>query len=276
MIARVLREPLVHFAVLGVMLFVVGAWRETTPSEPPATGPGSASEVIRVDDVVRRRLVEGWTTQNGTPPGAEDTQKMIDHWVREEVLFREGMARGLDRDDERVRARVASKMGFVVDAQLVVPEPSDDELRAYFDAHADRWSKEARIDFTHVFASAGPDARSRIDALLPKLQSGVDPNGLGDTFTGGRRYRSRKLDDLATQFGATFVEALDAQPVNTWAVRTSRFGVHAVRVDARTTAGGADFAAARLDVRHALLEERRQEAFDAAVDVLVKRWRVER
>lgn len=272
----VLREPLLHFVVLGALLFALDALR--TPTTPATNEAPPVVREIVVDDVVRKRLVEGWQTQNGTPPSADELGRMIEHWVREEVLFREGMARHLDRDDERVRARVASKMGFVVDAQLVVPEPTDEELRAYFDTHAERWSKGARIDFTHVFASAaaGTDTKARAAEMLRKLEGGADPNGMGDTFSGGRRYRGRQPADLATQFGDAFVAGLDTQPIGAWALRSSRFGEHVVRVDARSAGGAADFAAAKLDVRHALLEERRKAAFDNAVDAMVARWRVVR
>lgn len=272
--ADVVHEPLLHFVVLGSLLFAADA----RLTDPQGTGPGSASGApgtIEVNDVVRQRLSDGWQAQNGAPPSASDLESMIEHWVREEVLFREGMARGLDRDDERVRSRVASKMGFVVDAQLVVPEPSDEELRAYFDAHAERWTKDARIDFTHVYVS-GKDAQARAQAMLRSLEAGADPSGMGDTFSGGRRYRARQLGDLATQFGASFADDLDAQAVGTWVVRTSRFGVHVVRVDARSARGATDFAAAKLDVRHALLEDRRKAAFESAVDALRVRWQVVR
>lgn len=283
---RARREPLLHFFVIGAALFAVDAWRgsrddaapravASLPSNPRPTGP------IVVSALVRTRLAEGWQGSSGAPPTAAELDALVDHWINEEVLFREGMARGLDRDDERIRARVASKMGFVVDAQIILAEPSEAELRAFFAAHAERWASGTRVDFTHVFLKSEGTARgakddARAQELLGRLTAGADPNGLGDVFSGGRRYRGRQLADLAVAFGDTFIDGLDAQPVGAWAVRRSRFGWHVVRVDRRAAALTADFEAARLDVRQAWHDEKRAEAFTAATDALRARWQIVR
>lgn len=278
---RALREPLLHFLVLGGALFAVNAFRADAPSSvgvaPAVEGRRAPTGPIVVSALVRKQLSEAWQGSSGEPPTPTELDELVQHWINEEVLFREGMARGFDRDDERIRARVASKMGFVVEAQIIVSEPTEAELRAFFDAHAKRWSSGTRVDFTHVFLQSEAnedDARAR--ALLQRLTAGADPNGLGDVFSGGRRYRGRQLPDLAASFGDTFIEGLEEQPVNTWTVRRSRFGWHVVRVDRRAAAVGADFDAARLDVRQAWQDEQRAAAFTKATDALRARWEIVR
>jgi hypothetical protein len=89
---------------------------------------------------------------------------------------------------------------------VIVKEPTEAELVLWFEAHAERFAAAPLIDFTQVFvAGTGDDARARAQELLVKLEAGADPTGLGDTFSGGRRYRHRKLADLAVAFGAPFV-----------------------------------------------------------------------
>src|SRR5687767_6364989 len=102
-------------------------------------------------------------------------------------------------------------MSYVLEQAVIIPEPGDAQLRAWFDKHRDRWAVPSRIDFTHVFV-ADRSAGARLDDFARLLASGAPPDGLGDAFPGGRRYRGRKLADLAAAFGDEFVAGLASQP----------------------------------------------------------------
>ena len=174
-----------------------------------------------------------------------------------------------------LQSRVASKMAFVLEAQAVLPEPSDAELREFFDAHSERWAEDPRVDFTQVFINGLDDeARARADDLLKLLRRGANENGLGDTFTGGRRYRGRKPDDLARSFGSEFTEGLTEQPVGEWALRKSRFGYHVVRIDAKRAGQAADFDKARLDVRSAWRDDKKKTALEDKLKELRGHWEI--
>ncbi|MBA3393203.1 MAG: peptidyl-prolyl cis-trans isomerase, partial [Deltaproteobacteria bacterium] len=269
----VAREPLVHFVVLGVVLFAIDAWRspaqpvtpapQTAPapapsSAPPVTAPNDAAgdrstrRSIVIDAEATKRIAEQATRRLGRAPTAAELAEETDRWIDEEVLFREAVARGLDRDDPVIHARVAERMSYVLEQAAIVPEPTEAELRAWFDANRELWGAPDRIDFTHVYV-AGTDASAtaRIDELATALAAGASPDAMGDRFSGGRRYRGRKLADLAQAFGDEFVAGLATQPPATWARRRSRHGLHLVRVDRAEAGRAADFASARLDVRRA-------------------------
>ena len=116
-LARVLREPILHFLLLGALLHLAGRWwfkpvvvRETRIEVPAAEA---------------RRLREVWAVQWHRPPSPEELQSLVDDYVREEVLVREAIAMGLDRDDDIVRRRLVQKMEFL--AQGAPQEESNGE-----------------------------------------------------------------------------------------------------------------------------------------------------
>ncbi|HEY5939024.1 MAG TPA: peptidyl-prolyl cis-trans isomerase [Kofleriaceae bacterium] len=279
----IVREPLLHFVAIGAVLFAIDAWRSSdAPAQPPAP-PAPATEAappvargpIVVDADRRKRSAAQAEQQLGRPPTPAEIDAELERWIDEEVLFREAVARGLERDDPVIHQRIAARMSYVLEQAIIIPEPGDAELRPYFDKHRERWAVPSRIDFTHIFV-ADPADGARLDGFARAIASGAPPDGLGDPFPGGRRYRGRKVADLAASFGDEFVAGLAAQPAGTWQRRTSRHGLHLVRVDKVETARDADFAAARLDVRKAWLDERRASELAAAIRRLRGGWEVEK
>ena len=264
------REPLLHFVLAGAALFglhhALGGDRVDEGSRP-----------IVVDRGVRAELADAIAHRHARPATEAEIDAAIDGWIDEEVLYREALARGLDQGDPRVRTLIASTMDSAIGAALHVPEPSEAELRAHFDADPARWAREARIDFTHVFVSGQDEAaRARIDELAAQLASGASPAGLGDTFSGGRRYRGRRVEDLAEQLGPAFASGLDQQPLGAWTVRASRFGWHVVRVDARRAGAAGDFETSREAIEDAWRDERRRALRDARIEELRARWEIVR
>lgn len=279
MLRKLLREPLVHFIVLGAALFAIDRARDHAPASPPApviTTPqvAPAGHTIVVDADVVARMTAQATRRLGRAPTKTEIDAEIERFVDEEILFREALARGLERDDPMIHERIASRMSYVLAESVVIPEPTDAELRAWFDAHRATYAMPERIDFTHVFVGDG-DAK-RVDALAAQLAGGAAPDTLGDTFSGGRKYRGRKLADLAEAFGPEFVDGLQTQPPNTWVRRRSRHGLHLVRIDRTEAPRGADFEAAKLEVRREWVEDQRRIASAAALRQLRASWQVER
>jgi len=103
---RFVREPLVHFLILGALLFVVARMLQK-----PALAPARPRIEVAAAEV--RRMRELWGLQWHRPPQPAELQSLIDEYVREQVLFREALAMGLDRDDEIVRRRLVQKMQFL-------------------------------------------------------------------------------------------------------------------------------------------------------------------
>ncbi len=239
-----------------------------------------ASSRVEVGLDVRASLAERWRTSRGAEPSAEELEREVEAWKDEEILYREGVRRGLDRGDPAVRERIARKMGQALAATVVVPEPSEGELRAWYAEHAARWQKAEAVDFTHVFVDgSGDEARARAERILAQVAAGAEPARLGDTFQGGRRYRRRKLEDLAATFGDAFATALreavsEGPPPSAWRVVGSRFGWHVVRLDGRSAAEAPPFDEVVADVRKDWLDARRDALATEAMRDLRARWTV--
>lgn len=263
-----LREPFLHFLAIGLAFFAI---------DRPLGDDSSDERTIVIDDAVRAELRDAWEHEHERAPTDEELEAAIARWTDEEVLYREGLARGLDREDALVRARVALATSYVLSESVVIEEPSEDALHAYFEAHRADFADEARVDFTQVFVSSvHPDAEARANELLGLLETGASPNGLGDVFPGGRRFRLRRVAQLEESFGPELARTVAALEVGAWARTSSRFGVHLVRVDRRTTARAPSFEDARADVHDALVREARDAAVADAVAALRTRWEIVR
>src|SRR5688572_6293676 len=178
---RALREPLVHFALLGAALFLAyGLLRK-----PRGGGDGPGPIVVSQGQI--RSLVDGFTRAWQRPPTPDELSSLIQDRVREEVYCREAMAMGLDKDDTIIRRRLRQKIEFISADIASPPEPSEAELEVYLRAHADTFRVEPRFTFTHVFldpARRGEGLARDAAQFLGRLNQaeGADASALGDPF----------------------------------------------------------------------------------------------
>jgi len=265
-VTRWLREPLVHFAVLGAALFALQRW-----ATPPAR------DRIVVTAEVARGLRQDHARRYGAPPTAAEESVLVRRWVDDEVLVREATRLGLDRGDIIVRRRLIQKMQFLQESLARIPVPSDAELEAWLDAHATRYAAPARVSLTHVFvaADAHADPGTTAAQVAAALASGVDPARLGDPFLRGRDLPLQTESQLAGVFGASFASAVASLPAGTWsAPLRSSYGLHLVRVDAREAGRRPTLDEVRRAVTDDWTEARRDEATRTALDALRTRYRV--
>ena len=251
LIARLVREPLVHVVLLGVVLFGVHRVVATPKASQEVVVPADALAGLR-DDFRRR---------TGRMPSATDEQALVDAYADDEIRVREAMALGLDRGDLVVRRRLIQKMDLLLENTEQVPPPTEAELQAYLAAHAARYASPPRVSFTHVFVStqrAGDRAGSEAEALRTQLESGADPATLGDPFLRGREFRLHAQGELAGIFGAPFAGEAMALPEGTWSTPLrSTFGLHLVRVTEKRAGTAPDLAAVREQVEREWRAERR-------------------
>ena len=270
---RLLAEPLLHFALLGGAVFAVEHFRRSAPETPAPAATTAAPAIDRTIVVETAQVTAQATRRLGHAPSPAELEAELQRVADEEILFREAIARGLERDDPMIHERIAARMSYVLAEGAIVPEPTDAQLRAWFDAHADRYAEPLRVDFTHVFAGA---QQENAEILAARIANKEPPEALGQPFAGGRKYRGRKLADLTEAFGPEFVEGLTDQRPGVWVQRRSRHGYHVVRLDQVTPARGADFETAKLEVKREWTEAQRQTASEAALVKLRAGWKVER
>ncbi|MFO0758281.1 MAG: peptidylprolyl isomerase [Byssovorax sp.] len=265
---RLLREPALHFLVLGLGLFALHA-RVRRP--PP--------ERIVVSAAFADALAAEQAALLGKPPTIEERQALVDRWVDEELLYREALALGLDRGDPIVRRRLVQKMERVGEGASPLPEPGDAELQAFLDAHADRFQEPARTSFEQVFVSRdrrGEAAEGEARRLAGELRGGADPARFGDPFLQGRAWSLRSAPEIAQVFGPSFAAEVAALPPGRWSDPiASSYGEHLVRVSEQRPGRTLPLAAVRPRVAEEWMSEERERRRRAVVDGLRQRATVE-
>ena len=192
-----------------------------------------------------RNLAQNFTRTWQRPPTREELAGLIESYVREEVMVREALALGFDRDDAIVRRRLQQKMQFVSEEAAALAKPTDEELNAYLKAHADTFRSEPRATFSQVYldphkrqATLATDAKRLLDTLN-RAEGSVGPANAGDRLLLVEpRYEDASQAEVARIFGAEFAEALMKQPVGKWSGPIpSGYGVHLVRLETLTPGG---------------------------------------
>jgi hypothetical protein len=269
------REPLVHFLLIGAALFALNAWLR------PASAPAAGGEIV-VTEARIRNLAQSFGRTWQRPPTREELDGLVESYVREEVMVREALALGLDRDDAIIRRRLQQKVEFVSEEAAALAKPSDGELDAYLKAHADVFRREPRITFAQVYldparrkATVEADAKRLLATLssagaTPDLSRAGDPLMLLEP-----RYENSTPTEVARLFGSDFAGALTKQPVGKWAgpIR-SGYGLHLVKVDALVPGGAPALADVRPLVEREWANAKRQELSKAFYDKLRAKYRV--
>jgi peptidyl-prolyl cis-trans isomerase C len=225
------REPLTHFAVIGAIVFLAVAAHR------------SASDMHRIVITSARadRLAAQFRMQFGDAPSHAQLDALIARDIDEEVLYREGAALGLGRDDEIVRRRIVQKMQFLQQDIAAPSEPAPVQLRAYFKAHSTKYEAPAQVAFSQIYFS--PDrggvaaAQARAIAVMRDLDDRVvRAPERGDAFADANDYAAFSADDALRLFGDTeMARNLFRAPVGRWAGPfRSGYGVHLVRVQSAT------------------------------------------
>jgi hypothetical protein len=263
---RWLREPLVHFLLLGLVVFGIYAYINRGRG-----GVESSKQIaVSLDDL---RLMETYfESQWHRPPTPQEFQSMVEDKVREEVLYREGLAMGLDKDDTIVKRRMAQKMQFLAEDVAAAHEPSTDELKAWFDKNKDKFALPSRYSFRHLYFS--PDKRSKSaqeDAAkaLAKIASQPENSelaaSLGDQFMFQDYYGDRTPEAISKEFGLQFAVALEKLKPGSWQGPVeSGYGWHLVYVDTVTPGGIPAFEEMGRDVKTAWLGEQKAQAWQKA------------
>jgi hypothetical protein len=219
-----LREPLLHFAVLGAALFL--AYSLLNPAETSST-----------EIVVSAGQVEALSAQFAStwqrPPTDQELKGLIEGYVRDEVLSREGRALGFDQDDPVIRNRLRQKVEILA-LEALSPEPTDAELEAYLAAHPERFELPGTATLEQVYfdpTRRGAALERDVTLALASLQRRRAPSGLGDVTMLPPRMSGATPRDVLATFGDEFARAVGDLEVGSWQgpVR-STYGVHLVRV----------------------------------------------
>lgn len=271
---RLLKEPLLHFLVLGALLFLAYGLLRKNDS---VREPGQIVVTLRQVE----QLAAGFTKTWQRPPTPEELAGLVKDRVREEVYCREALALGLDRDDTVIRRRLRQKMEFVSDDVAALAEPTEAELEQYLRAHPDAFRIEPRFTFRQVYLDPGKHgAELAQDAaqLLAQLDhAGAEANlaTLGDSLMLDSQYSDLPATEVARQFGESFAAALGGLAPGRWqGPIESGYGMHLVFVRERVEGRLPELSEVRESVRREWENARRVAANEAFFAELLKRYTV--
>jgi hypothetical protein len=263
-IVRWLREPLLHFLLIGALLFGLYS---LTPSSGPAVAP---SKEIRLSLGEIAQLTQLHQSQWRRPPTPQELARLVENKVQQEILYREALAMGLDRDDEIVKRRMAQKMQFLAEDVAAAREPTSAELKTWFESNSGKFAQPPRLSFRHLYFS--PDrrgARARDDAeqaLAKLVGQPVDAKiagSLADPFMFQEYYRDRAPEFLGKEMGPQFVLSVAKLTPGSWqGPIESGFGWHLVFVDTAIPGRVPSFEEIEPEVRTAWLGEQKALAWE--------------
>ncbi|MFZ0097600.1 MAG: peptidylprolyl isomerase [Gemmobacter sp.] len=271
---RLLREPLLHFLLLGALIFGVMA-------EDEAPDAADARDRIVISGPEVERMSAAWAQRWQRPPNDAELAGMISEAVREQVLYREALALGLDRDDVVVRRHLRQKYEFLTQDLAYDTDPDDATLRAHYDAHAERYTQSTRISFYHILFSPsrrGPKAEADAAETLADLQWATGPEAaetLGDPTSLPSGFVAPDVQEIGAIFGPDFATALQKIEPGHWSGPVSSdYGLHLVWISERTPGRSLPFEDVRQRVKDDWVYQQRVTANEAVYRKLLERYDV--
>ena len=268
-IKKLLKEPLVHFLLIGAGLFLLfGLTR--VPG-----GDASNRVVITASQV--EQLAAQFSRTWMRPPTEDELAGLIESYVRDEIYYREAVAMGLDQNDPQVRRRMRLKLEFILEDLTAEKAPGDDVLKAFMQHHPDKFMAETQISFRQIYFN--PDKRRNLKAdaerMRIRLNRGESPEAAGDPTMLPYEYTFATRSDISRSFGEAFArEVVDLDPGEWKGPLSSGLGVHLVKVSERVPGRIPDLSEIRAQVEREYMAQRRQELKDKAYARLRENYEV--
>jgi hypothetical protein len=273
---QLFREPLLHFLLIGTALFV--GYRVFNPNADSAAQSNRIE--LTQDDLLQMSVA--WLARGQPAPTPEQMRNLVEHRVREEILYREAPALGLDKGDTIVRRRLAQKMEFLTEDVSVIKEPATEEVRAWFAENPQRFALAPRVSFRHLYFSfdrrgerAGEAAARSLAALAGQPSDWPDADALADPFMFQNYYGDRSFDEMAKLFRPGFARALTQVEPGAWrGPIQSGYGWHLIFVEAMAPSRVPAFEEIEPEIRSAWVAVRRIEVKGKAYETMRARYQV--
>jgi peptidyl-prolyl cis-trans isomerase C len=259
-LTRWLREPLVHFLLIGLLLFVAYGVRSHS------AGQQFGNRIqLTLDDVGQLQI--GFAAQWQRQPTPEELSGLVESRVREEILYREALTMGLDKDDTIVKRRMAQKMEFLSEDVANAHEPSSAELKIWYEKNGDKLAQPSRATFRHLYFSpdhrgqrAHNDAGQALSKIAGEPQDSKIAAALADRFMFQDYYGDRSPEQLAKEFGPQFAQSIFKLKPGSWqGPIESGYGWHLVFVQSFTPGRIPAFEEVEPAVKTAWLSDQRAE-----------------
>lgn len=251
---KLLHEPLFHFLLIGLGLFLLFSQLNTNEES-------NDDKSILITQAKVDAMTASYLKQRARTPMDNELQGLIESEIREEVLYREAIALGLDKDDGVIRRRLAQKMKYLFEDLTVIDEPNDEDLQKFFKANISKFTLPATRSFYQVYL----DPKKHKDNLEEELKTVMahlkvisleNAFSLGDRSLLAYHFSKRRKSDVKNRFGESFSKNLFKAPIHSWqGPFESAYGIHFVYIDAKDE----DVFPELKQVREDVLEEYKRE-----------------
>ena len=214
---KILKEPLVHFLLIGAILFFVY-------EKMNANVVVEDEKQIVVTKKIIQKINQRFIDMTGEEPNTKEKEELLQNYLEQEVLYREALEKGLDKNDKTIRKHLINKIKYVLDDLNIIPEPTAAQL--------EKFSKNAKVSFNQVLFTYNKDKDVEKSALefLKKLQN-KDSSKVANV--GSRIEMSQK--DLQKLLGSEFTKKILNAKIGTWqGPYVSKTGLHLIYIHSRS------------------------------------------
>ena len=270
---KILTEPLIHFLLIGALLFIVFELFGASDEERGKTITITSGDI----SMLQGNFTRTWQR----PPSKKELDGLIEDRVREEIAFLEATALGLDQEDPYIRRRLRMKMELLVEDLAASAPPADDDLLEYLERNREKFREDTQIAFSHVYLDPNrrsdtlDDEISELLVQLGTLDGKENPENYGDATLLPNVYPLTRAEAIDRQFGQGFAEMVEEMEPGTWqGPVTSSYGLHLVRLDAIVEGYDPALDDIRAAVERELMAERRRVMLESTSDRLRQKYTV--
>ena len=259
MFKRILQEPLLHFLVVGSLLFFYLSSTDTETKPQVTISQGKIKQLTAQFEKTRQRT-----------PSDIELKALIENQIREDLAFRHGVQMGLIENDSIIKRRVQQKIEFMLKDSIAGIEPSREDLEAYLIEHKEQYTIAPAYSFKHVYIN--PEQHEDVDAFIAELQN-KDLNSnykvLGDSIMLESDYTHIGTAQIARLFGRKFSKALDSVSLMNWQGPVkSGYGLHLVFITNKIPKHLATLKEVETEVRRDFRVDAQKKAVNAFYDEL--------
>lgn len=267
---RILKDPLAHFTLLGILLFV--GFMQLNRDE-------AREQDIYLTQAQQRQIDAAFTRVWRRPPIEAEREALINDWIREEIANREAIQLGLIENDLVIRRRLRQKYESLMQQLDAAAEPAEQELREWYAGKATSYLRSPQYTLQQLFFSADQRSDSRADAaqaLAGLIDEGVATQAdTGDPIALPRRFANMSATQLADRLGQAFSAAIAGQPSGRWiGPLPSAYGHHLVFIEVAEPARAPEWSSVRDTVMRDWRVEQVRDAREARYAQLMERYRV--
>lgn len=268
---KLLREPLLHFILIGIGLFLLYGW---------VSDRNRRADTIYFDDYDMNNIIASWEMQWKRLPTDEELKSLVDQKIRQEVFYQEALKMNLDHNDEIIRRRLAQKMNFLSNDLATLKEPTTEELKDYYARNREKYLLPPVYSFYQIpfrsdsRASAREDAEMSLGTILNSPPESVQD--LGDPLPFPYFFPEADKLEIDRQLGLNFAMELEAIPVGSWSgPLQSGFGWHLVYITKKMPATDPEFSSIREELQRDLQYENQKTLNDQVYAELKKNYEIE-